>query len=159
MSLINITSAGLLEQPARRVTRALAAAAAAADQTHAQQSQDPAQEAVPAAASISERRQPTQTAEPGDDRDAYMAAESSEEVQGRAPTSAQNRQPPCQSSHGADEVALHQHTPDQHLLHQGVAAVGSQAVPGWRGLEARVEGVQSIWSIFKRFSRRPQTEA
>ena len=154
-----MTSAGLFQQPTRRVTRAVAAAAAAADQAHAQQSHDAAQEPLPAAASISERGQPTQTAEPGEERDVYMAAESSEEVQGGAPTPAQTRQTACQSSHGTDRVALHQHTPDQDVVQQGSGAVGSQAVAGWRSLEARVEGAPSIWSIFKRFSRRPQAEA
>ncbi|KAL0053055.1 hypothetical protein WJX82_000228 [Trebouxia sp. C0006] len=42
---------------------------------------------------------------------------------------------------------------------QDAAEMVSQTSPGWRRLEARMEGVLPIWSIFKRFGRRPHSDA
>lgn len=137
------------------MTRAQAAAAAT-DQTGVQPSLGAMQAAAPAAASISERGHPTQTA---DQRDTSTAAEHSEEVQGGLPTSAQTVDTAYMSSHDMSVEELCHHTPDQNVLQPGHAAMASQAAPGLRRVEARAEGVQSIWSIFKRFSRRAHSES
>ena len=62
----------------------------------------------------------------------------------------------CES--GPDEADGQQHTPEQHDLQEDTEGMVSQTAPGWRRLEARMEGVLPIWSIFKRFGRRPQSD-
>lgn len=154
------------------MTRAQAAAAAAAEQ--AQADQEAAQDAAPAAASVSERGNQLQTSQPSvsaaEERDDGLAVEQTE-AQGGPPTSAHKMLHGAipASAHGTDAAC--QHTPasggqhhlgfmQQHSSELPLVADASSAAmalhppPGWRRLEARVEGVFSTWSIFKRFGRR-----
>lgn len=57
-----------------------------------------------------------------------------------------------------DNANTAQQTPGQQAVRQDSAEMMSQTAPSWRRLEARMEGVLPIWSIFKRFGRRPQPE-
>jgi len=152
----------------RPVTRAAAAAAAALAATDiwgpdaglaeaAQQASEPNSAAEPAM-SNSEGTQPSSNA--GEEPESFVAhqgqrspdGETSGEVQGGHHS---HMEDDCESGPGEDDSV--QHTPDQQGTREDSEMV-SQTLPSWRRLEARMEGVLPIWSIFKRFGRRPQSE-
>lgn len=157
--------AGRFLQATRRITRASAAAAAlaAADPTP-QQSADQASGATAAVSQPAVSK--SQGAEPSIDAEVPLgcfvahqeetsspAAETSGEVQGMLHSLSDDD---CES---APADANHsQQTPAQQAAQQQEAAMTVQSGPSWRRLEARMEGVLPIWSIFKRFGRRHQQE-
>ncbi|KAL3138206.1 hypothetical protein ABBQ38_005427 [Trebouxia sp. C0009 RCD-2024] len=156
--------AGRSLQATRRITRASAAAAAlAASEAPPQLLVEQASGAMAAAsqpaASKSEGADPQSSAEEPSGsfiarpvERASPAAETSGEVQGRLQS---HRDDDCESA--PDDANPGQQTPqDQHPVQQESAEMVSQTAPSWRRLEARMEGVLPIWSIFKRFGRRPQ---
>ena len=154
-------------QATRRITRASAAAAAlAASEVAAPQLLvEHASGAVAAvsqpATSKSEGADPKSSAE--EPSGSFVArpveghspaAETSGEVQGRLQS---HRDDDCESV--PDGANPGQQTPQhQHPVQQESTEMVSQTAPSWRRLEARMEGVLPIWSIFKRFGRRPQHE-
>ena len=79
--------------------------------------------------------------------------EVSAEIEG---TQLAEREEDCRSESG--DFHHEQNSPEQQTAVQDAAGTMSQTAPGWRRLEARMEGVLPIWSIFKRFGRRTQTE-
>ena len=81
------------------------------------------------------------------------AAETSGEVQGMLYGT---RDDDCESA--PDNANTVQLTPHETALNQGNAESVPQSAPSWRRLEARMEGVLPIWSIFKRFGRKSQHE-
>ena len=81
------------------------------------------------------------------------AAETSGEVQGMLQS---HRDDDCESAPG--DANAGQQTPEQHAVRQDSAEMVSQTAPSWKRLEARMEGVLPIWSILKRFGRRPPHE-
>lgn len=158
--------AGPSLQATRPLTRAAAAAAAvmaasdswAAAAQAAQAASHPSSAAEPAM-SNSEGAQPSSNAGAGPESFvAYQGGlpevDTSGEVQGAQHSHIEDD---CES--GPDDAAAAQHTPDQQAAGQDVAEMVSQTSPGWRRLEARMEGVLPIWSIFKRFGRRPYSDA
>ncbi len=156
--------AGPSLQATRPLTRAAAAAAAviaASDSwaAAAQAASHPTSAAEPAL-SNSEGAQPSSNAGAGPESFvAYQGEELAEvdtsgEVQGAQHSHIEDD---CES--GPDDAAAAQHTPDQQAAGQDAAEMVSQTSPGWRRLEARMEGVLPIWSIFKRFGRRPHSDA
>ena len=76
------------------------------------------------------------------------AARTSGEVQD---TLQQHSNEDCESA--PDGTNTEQQTPDQHAVQQESAEMASQTAPGWR-----MDGVLPIWSILKRFGRRPPHE-
>lgn len=155
--------AGRSLQATRRITRASAAAAAlAASEAAPQLLVEQASGAMSQPAmSKSEGADPRSSAEEPSgsfvarrvERDS-PAAETSGEVQGRLQS---HRDEDCESA--PDDANLGQQTPqDQHPVQQESIEMVSQTGPSWRRLEARMEGVLPIWSIFKRFGRRGQHE-
>ena len=148
------------------MTRAQAAAAAAAAE-QAQADEAATQDAAPAAASVSERGHQLQASQPSvsaaEDRDDGLAVDQTE-AQGGSPVSAHTTLHGSFPASGHTTDAAYQHTPasggQQHsydvplVPDASSAAMALQPPPGWRRLEARVEGVLSTWSIFKRFGRR-----
>lgn len=156
-------------QATRPLTRAAAAAAAvlaaadtwAADVQTAQpanQASDPGS-AIEPAMSNSEGAQPSSNAGVGAEPSvAHQGGgppeeETSGEVQGVHHTHFEDD---CES--GPEDPDAAQRTPDQQAAGQDAAEMVSQTSPGWRRLEARMEGVLPIWSIFKRFGRKPQSD-
>ena len=159
--------AGPSLQATRPLTRAAAAAAAvlaasdswAAAAQAAQAASHPSSAAEPAM-SNSEGAQPSSNAGAGPESfvayqgEGLPEVETSGEVQGAHHSHIEDD---CES--GPDDAVAAQHTPDQQAAEQDAAEMVSQTSPGWRRLEARMEGVLPIWSIFKRFGRRPQNDA
>ena len=153
-------------QLTRRITRASAAAAAlaAADapsyQTAEEQKSGAAAAlAQPAMSNPAEAEPSSNAEEPSGSFVARReelnspAAETSGEVQGVLHGLWDDA---CESA--PDNANTAQQTPGQQAVRQDSAEMMSQTAPSWRRLEARMEGVLPIWSIFKRFGRRPQSE-
>lgn len=162
-TLCSHSGAGRSLQATRRITRASAAAAAlAASEAAPQLLVEQASGAMSQPAmSKSEGADPRSSAEEPSgsfvarrvERDS-PAAETSGEVQGRLQS---HRDEDCESA--PDDANLGQQTPqDQHPVQQESIEMVSQTGPSWRRLEARMEGVLPIWSVFKRFGRRGQHE-
>jgi len=159
--------AGPSLQATRPLTRAAAAAAAvmaasdswAAAAQAAQAASHPSSAAEPGM-SNSEGAQPSSNAGAGPESfvayqgEGLAEVDTSGEVQGAQHSHVEDD---CES--GPDDAAAAHHTLDQQAAGQDAAEMVSQTSPGWRRLEARMEGVLPIWSIFKRFGRRPHSDA
>ena len=152
--------AGQSLQATRRITRSSAAAAALAAAEMAPQlsfeqvSGARASTSQPAV-SNSEGADPRRSAEEPsgsfvarNEEWGTPAAKASGEVQG---TLQGRRDEDCESA--PDDPNTEQQTPDQHAVQQESAEMASQTAPSWR-----MDGVLPIWSILKRFGRRPQHE-
>jgi len=152
--------AGPSLQATRPLTRAAAAAAAVmaasdswAEAAQAAQAASHPSSAAEPAMSNSEGAQPSSNAGAGPESfvanqgEGLPEVETSGEVQGAHHSHIEDD---CES--GPDDAVAAQHTPDQQAAEQDAAEM-------WRRLEARMEGVLPIWSIFKRFGRRPQNDA
>lgn len=154
------TGAGQSLQATRRITRASAAAAALAAAGTAPrlsigQPSDARASLSQPAVSKPEGSEPKRSAEEPsgsflachDERES-PAANTSGEVQGMLQGA---REDDCESA--PDDTNTEQQTSDQHAVQQASAEMASQTAPGWR-----MEGVLPIWSILKRFGRRPHQE-